>query len=97
MADLIETCVEYITVDSYATFCSGERKWINKILKLKAQYPNEVDIITPPEQNGGIILSHIPKSWLKVSPPRKVNMTEEQREAAAERMKNLRKNSSNET
>ena len=86
MADFIETCVEYINVDSYATFCSGERKWANKILKLKAQYPEEVDIITPPEQNGGVVLAHIPKSWLKISPPRKVNYTDEQKAEIAKRL-----------
>ena len=86
MADFIETCVEYINVDSYATFCSGERKWVNKIINLKAQHPNEVDIITPPEQNGGIILAHIPKSWLKISPPRKVNYTDEQKAEIAKRL-----------
>lgn len=86
MADFKETCVEYLDVDDYATFCSAERKWINKILKLKESYPNEVDIREYPETNNGYILAHIPKSWMKVSPPRQVNMTDEQRTAAAERM-----------
>lgn len=90
MANLIETSVEYITTDNYATFCSGERKWITKITKLKAQHPDEVQIIQFPENNGGIILAHIPKSWLKVSPPKQVNMTDERRQELSERLKKTR-------
>jgi len=86
MADFKETCVEYLDVDSHATFCSAERKWINKIMKLKEAYPDEVEIQEYPENNCGNILVHIPKSWLKIAPPRQVNFTEEQRAAAAERM-----------
>lgn len=90
MADFKETCVEYLDVDKHATFCSAERKWINKILKLKESHPDEVDIRYYPENNDGNIVAHIPKSWLKISPPRQVNYTEEQRAAAAERMANAR-------
>ena len=90
MADFKETCVEYLDVDDHATFCSAERKWINKILKLKESYPDEVDIREYPETNHGVILAHIPKNWLKVSPPRQVNYTDEQRAALAERMANAR-------
>lgn len=90
MADLIETSIEYVTVDNYATFCSGERKWVSKINKLKEQYPDDVQITQSPESNGGIIVAHIPKSWLKVSPPKKVNMTEERRQKLAENLKKAR-------
>ena len=90
MADFKETCVEYLDVDPHATFCSAERKWINKILKLKETYPDEVDIREYPENNNGNILAHIPKSWLKISPPKTRTMTDEQRAAAAKRMADIR-------
>lgn len=90
MADFKETCVEYIDAEPHATFCSAERKWITKILKLKEVHPNEVDIRKYPTSNDGIILAHLPKSWLKISPPKTRNMTDEQREAAAKRMANIR-------
>ena len=86
MADFKETCVEYINEDKHATFCSSETKWINKILKLKAEHPDEVKIICMPEDNQGTILAHIPKKWLKISPPRQVNYTDEQKAAMAERL-----------
>ncbi len=90
MADFKETCVDYLDVDPHATFCSAERRWVNKILKLKESYPDEVNITAHPENNDGIIVAHIPKKWLKISPPRQVNYTEEQRAAAAERLASAR-------
>lgn len=90
MADFKETCIEYLDVDTYATFCSSERKWINKIHKLKEAHPEDVEILREPEDNCGVILAHVPKSWMKVSPPKKVDLTEEQRLASAERLKKAR-------
>ena len=86
MSDLKETCLNHIDSDKYITFCSSERKWINKILKLHEQYPDEVDIIRTVEDNDGMLYVHLPTNWLKISPPRQVNYTEEQRAAMAERL-----------
>lgn len=91
MADFKETCIEYLDVDKYATFCSSERKWINKIYKLKEKYPNEVHIEVYDEDNDGMIIAHVPKSWMKVSPPKQMNLTEEQKAERAERMRNMKK------
>ena len=91
MADFKETAVGYLDVDNYASFDSSERKWINKILTLKEKYPDEVKIIKMPDDNCGSIAAHIPKSWLKVNPPKKMNFTDEQKAARAERMRQNRK------
>lgn len=92
MADFKETCIDYLDVDKYATFCSSERKWINKIYKLKEKYPNEVTIEVSEQDNEGMIVASIPKSWMKVSPPVKRILTDEQKVAAAERLKRAREN-----
>ena len=92
MADFKETCVEYIDVDSYATFCSSERKWINKITKYATSHPDEVQIVRTPEDNCGVIYARVPKNWLKVSPPAKRSLTDEQRAAATERLRSYRSN-----
>jgi len=86
MADFKETSIDLLSVDDHATFCSSETKWINKILKLKQEHPDKVDIRYLPEDNDGMIVAHIPKNWIKVSPPRKREMTEEQKVALAERL-----------
>ena len=83
---MAETAIDYLSENDHATFCSNEIKWINKIKKLADANPDKVDILRYPEDNQGYILAHVPKSWLKVSPPRQVNYTEEQRAAMAERL-----------
>ena len=92
MADFKETCIEYLDIDKHATFCSSERKWINKIYKLKEKYPNDVHIEVSEEENDGMIIAQVPKTWMKLSPPKQVNFTDEQRAAMAERMRAARSN-----
>lgn len=86
MTDFKETAVGYLNVDSYATFSSSEQKWINKILKLREEYPNEVQIEYLPEDNQGMLLAQIPKSWLKIKAPSKRELTDEQRAILSERL-----------
>ena len=90
MTDFKETAICYLDVDDCATFSSSERKLINKILKYAESHPDSVRIKCYPEDNFGEIVADIPKNWLKISPPRTVNYTEEQRAAMAERMKNIK-------
>lgn len=87
-----ETGFEYLIEDSHATVWSSERKWINKIIKLQQEHPNDVEIKYLPENNDGTILAHVPKNWLKISPPRQVNMTEERKAQLAEHLKIVRQN-----
>lgn len=65
---------------------SDERKYIALIHKLKELHPDEVVIKSEPEDNYGMIVATVPKSWVKISPPRRVNMTDDQKEAARQRM-----------
>lgn len=88
--DFKETSWNYISDDNIAYFSSSERKWITKIRKLAEANPNEVKIVREPEDNGGTIYAQVPATWLYVRKPKQVNMTEEQRAAAAERLKNAR-------
>jgi len=90
MAEIRETVFECTNDFSHATISSNEQKWINKIKKLAEQRPDEVEIICMPEDNHGYILAHTPKTWMKLSPPRAVNYTEEQKAALAERMAKAR-------
>jgi hypothetical protein len=89
MSNFNETACDYLSCDKHATFCSSETKWINKILKLAEQYPDEVEIQVLPENNQGMILAHVPKNWFKLAPKHKREMTDEQREDASKRMKEM--------
>lgn len=90
-----ETVFECAGESTVATITSNEQKWINKINKLASQRPSDVEIVYAPEDNYGYILAHVPKTFIKLSPPRAVNYTDEQRAAIAERMANARKNRGN--
>lgn len=90
MADLKETNIDIVSTQLHATVSSSELKQINKIRKLHEAHPEEVEIVVAPDDNHGVIVARMPKSYIKISPPRKVNYTEEQRAAAAERMKAAR-------
>lgn len=90
MADLKETNIDIVSTDDYATVSSSELRQINKIRKLHESNQEEVKIVIAPEDNYGVIVAKMPKSYIKISPPRKVNYTEEQRAAMAERMKTAR-------
>lgn len=89
--ELKETTIDHLDAADYAVITSTERKWITKVLKLKEKYPDEVEILFYPEDNHGVILAHVPKTWMKVSPPRKVTLTEEQKAARAAALVEARK------
>lgn len=82
-----ETAIDYLTCDTYATFFSSENKWVKKVRKYAEQRPDSVRIT---QDNDWGLIAQIPKSWLKISPPRRLNVTDEQRVAAAERLANAR-------
>ena len=57
--------------------------------KLKELHPDEVDIA---KDGGNYILAHFPAKWVHINPPRKITLTDEQRQALAERLKEAREN-----
>lgn len=93
MAELKETCIERIAGDSYCTVYTSERKNMNKLVSLLNKYPNEVKLIS---NDGESVMVHVPADWMQfVRPPKKMNLTEEQRKAAAERLKKSKENHAN--
>ena len=83
----METCFNYVDKD-IAYFSSDERKWINKIHKLKSQYPDEITILAEPETNDGCIYCKLPSNCLRLHFKRAVS--EEQRSATLERLAKAR-------
>lgn len=57
----------------------------SKLIKLAMEKPDEVKIISKNED--GSIFAHTPINYVKISPPRKVS--EEQKEAASKRFKQM--------
>nr|MBQ4456586.1 hypothetical protein [Clostridia bacterium] len=88
-----ETIINFNEEESTAQVYTFNRSLQTKLRKLSEERPEECRI-DPDERRtcGGAAAAYIvPKSWVKVAPPRKVTMTEEQVEAARERMREARK------
>ena len=86
----METCFNYTQVgECYVS--SDERKWINRILKLAEEHPDDVQILASPEKNDGCIYAVVPTKWIKVTPPHKRNLTDEQKDELRNRLATVRR------
>lgn len=84
----METCFNYCDKD-VAFFSSDEKRWINKIRKLKKQHPDEIKILAEPETNDGCIYCRLPAYTLQIRFKREY--TEEERKAIADRLTGSKK------
>ena len=84
-----ETVFEIEGNRDHWTVTTGQVAWRNRLEKLAEEYPADVKRMDNNTDN--VVVYHVPKSWLKVRPPKKVNLTDEQRAQLAERMRNIKK------
>ena len=62
---------------------------ITRMMKQIAEHPDETEIIKRPEENDGCLYCKVPSTWLKIAPPVKREMSDEQKAAASQRMQIL--------
>ena len=86
----METCFNYCSKE-HGYFSSDERKFINKVRRLKEKYPDQVRILAEPEENDGCIYCELPVEWFSVRPPKKMNFTDEQKAELSVRMKSIKR------
>ena len=86
----METACGYLD-DKVMWVFMDERRMITHLLKLAEKHPNEVNIVARPEENDGCLYLKCPASYLKINPPVRQNLSDEQRVALRERMKSMRK------
>lgn len=79
-----ETIITYNNAEDTANVYSLNLPMLRKIRKLAEDYPDDVKIL---HQADDMIEATVPKSWVKIRPPRK--LSDEQREAMAERGRSL--------
>jgi len=90
---MAETVYEYITNEPHAVISTSEPKIIRHVLRLADEHPADVDIRFLPENNDGVLVARVPKTWVKKpSPPRVVS--DEQRKRMSEACKNRFQNQS---
>ena len=85
----METCCEYLD-DKVMWVSSDQQKIINRVRKLAETYPDSVTIKRQPEQNNGCIYATMPAEWLKLNPPRKIELTDERKAELSERLRTAR-------
>lgn len=85
MSDIRETCYEQ-SDGGKGCLSTNEGVWIRKIQRLAAEHPDEVVIRYEPETNYGYLVAEVPSNWFVIRPPKKVNLSEEQKDALRERM-----------
>ena len=84
MINTAETVFEHLDGKDTWTVSTDERTWKNRLAKLAEQNPAEVECVAV--NRDGSVMYHIPASWLRLRPPVKRNMTEEQKQAARDRL-----------
>lgn len=81
-----EFSIEWIKGSEYAGISVPSGTALkSKLLRLADKNPDEVEIIALNED--GSLFAHVPVRYIKIVPPKK--MSEEQREAASERFKQM--------
>lgn len=88
----METACNYTDKTMYVS--TDERWLINRLLKFKETHSDEIHIIKYPKDNDGCLYLSVPAKWLKITPPRKHELSEEQRIVAAQRLLAARKSKS---
>ena len=86
-----ENVVEWLKDEKRATLTSTQGRYRTKIKKLAKAHPQECEIVA--ENKDGSIVAHIPVSWIKISPLRKVS--DEQKEQARERIMEVNRRHAN--
>lgn len=80
MDKLNENVIEFYGDSDIASVTASKRKFINRILNLAKKYPDDVEILHT--NKDGTIFAHLPSSWVKINPARR--LSEEQRQALSE-------------
>lgn len=79
-----ETNINYMAAEDESIVYTSYLRDLNRFKRLIERFPDNCKVLRQTEES---IIVKIPKKWIKISPPRE--MTEEQREACRERLKNM--------
>lgn len=81
-----ENAIEWLDTQQKATVTLHGGRLKNRVMKLVEEYPDEVEIRREPDGNGGFLVAKIPVKWVKITPPRRLELTDEQKEELRERL-----------
>ena len=90
----METVITFNEYDENAIVFTYNKRLISRLNKLIEDGETSVKMNRiNSEYDDKSMTYEVPKKWIKVNPPRKVNLTEEQRAARSERMRKARERS----
>ena len=84
-----ETIVTYNQQEEEAGVYTLDPSLIRRLMQLSEERPAECRVERR-SHDGRAVDFCVPKSWIRIVPPRRVNLTEEQRQQAVERMAKAR-------
>lgn len=83
-----ETIINYNQTNEPASIYTFDKKLQKKLIQYATDYPEEV-VIEKEEEDGSISFS-IPKSYIHINKPKKLNLSPEERERRANRFKSIK-------
>jgi hypothetical protein len=86
------TGIHYFSGDETMEITTADRTLMTKIRHLASKSKDVIIDTEPNANNGGFMLALVPVKFLSFHIPHTRTMTEEQKQAAAERMRKLRQN-----
>lgn len=86
---MTETYANYHSDSDKMWVSTNERAMITKMMRYDG---HGMTVLRSPEENDGYLYCEVPKSWLKVVPPRKLNLSEDERAVRRERLKAVKTN-----
>ena len=84
----MENVIEFLNGQKRATVTLSQGRYKTKVEKLAKERPDECKILA--RNTDETILAHVPTSWVKISPPRKVEMSEDRKEELRKQLANAR-------
>ena len=84
----MENLIEFLNGQKRATVTLSQGRYKTKVEKLAKERPDECKILA--RNLDGTILAHVPTYWVKISPPRKVEMSEDRKEELRKQLANAR-------
>lgn len=81
-----ENAIEWLDNRQKATVTLHGGRLKNRVLRLAEEYPDDVEIRREPDGNGGFLVAKIPAKWVKITPPRRLELTDEQKEELMARL-----------
>lgn len=86
-----ETIINFNEEEKVASVYTFNKTLQRRLAKLAEQYPDDCKREFDTWQPEGSVDYTVPKKWIKINPPKKVNFTDEQKAALAERLANSRR------